>query len=172
MTAQSARSRSAIAGPHPPRVSLLAQSSTETFWCWTHRSELQRLWPCLDVRHFVPNKVHRHRRIGPSGPSRRSHAVLLPSGVEQRSVWRGHGTPWIHVCRSWRKIPPRTDSGRPAFVLRSIFRPRLFNCFCVPSPPTRARVVANLLYARRPARSVGRSADEGRASDAQKHSKT
>ena len=65
---------------------------------WTHRSEIQRLWPCLDVRHFVPNKVHRHRRIGPSGPSRRcSHAVLLPSGVEQRSVWRGHGTPWIHV---------------------------------------------------------------------------
>ena len=92
MTAQSARSRSAIAGPHPARISLLAQSSTETFWCWTHRSELQRLWPCLDVRHFVPNKVHRHRRIGPSGPSRRSRAVHLPSRVAQRSVWRGSCT--------------------------------------------------------------------------------
>ena len=94
MTAQSARSRSAILGPRPTRISLFAQSSTETFWCW-HRSEIQRLWPCLGMRHFVNPIIHASSHW--SGRIITPRAVDIPSRVAQKSGWRGRYMLWLEA---------------------------------------------------------------------------
>ena len=89
MTAQPARSRSAIDVPRQVRISVLSPSSTlnGNVLALDTQCEIQRLWPCVCVvRHFVRNKVHVSRYHGPSVLSC-SRAVHTPSRVAQKSVY-------------------------------------------------------------------------------------